>query len=220
MSQIARLLSWGTSDRSSEQENPDVIAIDDNMADELFSVLSSETSRNILSRLYEQPRTASEITKIVDTSLQNVNYHLNKLEESGLTEVSETRYSDQGKEMNVYTPTNRALVLFASDDFNRSSLVALLKRHLLSLSVLVAVSIVLDIIIRRVLLPASPSPPTPDGPSPNPTPGTPTSDMVTLGVSPGMIFLLDGVLMLVFIIYRDRKRLFVGGVPIIGFDRD
>jgi predicted ArsR family transcriptional regulator len=70
--------------------------------------------------LYDQPKTASEVADTVDTSLQNVNYHLNNLTDCNLIEVADTLYSDQGKEMKVYSPTSEALVLFASDDLQHA----------------------------------------------------------------------------------------------------
>ncbi len=49
----------------------------------------------------------------MDTSLQNVQYHLGNLSEADLIEVTDTRYSEKGREMNVYAPADRALVVVA-----------------------------------------------------------------------------------------------------------
>lgn len=131
MTSISRLLSHRRSDEpiaGSTERDPDVIPIADEAADEVFSALSSTTARSVLAALHERPRTASEIAADVDTSLQNANYHLDKLGQSGLVNVAGTRYSDQGKEMKVYAPTNRALVLFVGDDLQRPTLLEVLKR--------------------------------------------------------------------------------------------
>lgn len=123
MTSISRLLSQSReSSPDSAERGSDVIAIDDEAADEVFSALSSTTARSVLSTLHEQPRPASEIASEVDTSLQNVNYHLEKLGDSGLVEVVDGTYSDQGREMKVYAPTNKTLVLFAGDDLQRPAL--------------------------------------------------------------------------------------------------
>jgi len=55
--------------------------------------------------LYEEPQTASDIAKSLDMSVQNAKYHLDKLEEAGLIEIIDIWYSDRGREMNVYAPT-------------------------------------------------------------------------------------------------------------------
>ena len=84
----------------------------------VIDALASGTARSILGALYEEPRPASEIATAVETSTQNVNYHLGKLHEAGLVEVVDTWYSSKGAEMDVYAPTADPLCVFvgASDD--------------------------------------------------------------------------------------------------------
>lgn len=124
------------------------MAIDDEAADEVFSTLSSATARLILTALYDQPRTASEIADEVDTSLQNVNYHLNNLCDGGLIEVVETWYSDQGKEMKVYAPTNQALLLFAGDDLHQPSLLDAIKQLIGFVGIFALVSLIVNRLAR------------------------------------------------------------------------
>jgi DNA-binding transcriptional ArsR family regulator len=93
MSPISRFLSRNPpieAIKNAEKEEPSVLSIDDEEADEIFSTLSSVTAREVLSTLYGQPKTASEIADTVDTYLQNVNYHLNNLNDCGLIEVADT----------------------------------------------------------------------------------------------------------------------------------
>lgn len=132
------------------KREPDLIAIDDEAADEVFSALSSNTARSILTALYTQPRTASEIAAEVETSIQNVNYHINKLSASGLIEVVEVWYSEQGKEMNVYAPSNQALVLFAGDELRRSSLLDAVKRFIGFVGIFALVSVIVERLARPI----------------------------------------------------------------------
>jgi DNA-binding transcriptional ArsR family regulator len=158
MSSIRRLLSRRPSAEAIKQnreQNPDVLVVDDESADDIFSALSSATARSILMALYESPRAASEIADNADTSLQNVNYHLNNLSDSDLIEVVETWRSEQGKEMKVYAPTNEALVLFAGDDINRSSFYDVIKRFLGSIGVFAVASIAVERIAHRIANPPS-----------------------------------------------------------------
>ena len=80
----------------------------------VFNALSSDTARNLLQLLYDEPQTASDIAKELEMSLQNVGYHLEKLREAELIEVAETEYSRTGKEMKIYAPTTNAVVLLST----------------------------------------------------------------------------------------------------------
>lgn len=71
----------------------------------VFEALGSETARTILAALENDPATASDIADRVETSLQNVQYHLNNLQEADLVADVGTWYSAKGKEMSVYAPT-------------------------------------------------------------------------------------------------------------------
>lgn len=90
------------------------IAGDD--ASRVLSTLASATARRILARLYQSPGAASDLADHVDTSLQNVVYHLQALQEAGLVKVVGTWYSSKGRAMKVYAPVHEAMVLFAGDE--------------------------------------------------------------------------------------------------------
>jgi hypothetical protein len=64
----------------------------------------------------------------VDTSLQNAQYHLEKLEDAGAIEIVGTAYSEKGREMNVYGPADSPLVIFAGEQERASGLRAALSR--------------------------------------------------------------------------------------------
>jgi DNA-binding transcriptional ArsR family regulator len=97
-----------------------VLSLTGDDADQLIGSLSSETARSIVAALNENPATASELADTVSTSLQNVRHHLGNLEEAGLVEVADTRYSVKGREMKVYAPTQDSLVVcVGSDDKER-----------------------------------------------------------------------------------------------------
>lgn len=105
-----------------------VLWLDDEEADTLIGSLSSQTARSVLTSLHEEPRSASELADSVDTSLQNVRHHLGNLEEAGLIEVTETRYSVKGREMNVYGPVDDSLVVCVGKEDERSSFLDSLRR--------------------------------------------------------------------------------------------
>ena len=101
-------------------ESPDerarVLGMTDDDADEVLDALSSDTRRRVVRALFEEPATASELADRLDTSIQNLHYHLTTLEESGLVEPVETVYSAKGNEMDVYAPASDPLVFVGDDD--------------------------------------------------------------------------------------------------------
>lgn len=107
---------------SPSPDEPRVLDIDGDGADDAFSALGSETARKVLAATYEEPLTPSEIRDEVGTSLQNVHYHVENLEDAGLIEPAGTGYSEKGNEVTVYAPANEAVVLFAGDEHAGSRL--------------------------------------------------------------------------------------------------
>ena len=85
-------------------------------ADQLFDALAAETARKILRALHEEPTTKSALASRLDTSIQNVSYHLEKLEAAGLVAAEETWYSTKGREMDVYVPTADPLILVSKSE--------------------------------------------------------------------------------------------------------
>ncbi|MFC3479002.1 ArsR/SmtB family transcription factor [Halobacterium litoreum] len=135
--------------------DPELVAFDDAAADDVFRVASSETARSILVSLYDDPQTASDVADAVDSSVQNVSYHLERLRDAGLIEVVETWYSEQGREMDVYAPANGSLVLFAGAERARPSVSRALRR---ALSGVVFVALASLVVHFRALSQSSPSP--------------------------------------------------------------
>jgi DNA-binding transcriptional ArsR family regulator len=119
-----------TPDTTAEDTEPRVVGVDDEDADALLSALSSGTARALLSALHEEPAPPSDLADRADTSLQNAQYHLEKLEDAGAVEVVDTAYSAKGREMDVYAPADQPLVIFAGEEEKQSSLRAALSRFL------------------------------------------------------------------------------------------
>jgi DNA-binding transcriptional ArsR family regulator len=103
-----------------DEATPGLISLTD--SDEILDALSSNTARDVLAAVHEEPATASEIADAVGTSLQNTNYHLGKLQEAGLIDVVDTWYSAKGREMDVYAPANQPLIMFAGESGSEEQL--------------------------------------------------------------------------------------------------
>jgi DNA-binding transcriptional ArsR family regulator len=127
-----------------EDAGPRVVGVDDEAADDVLSALSSGTARRVLAELHDDPAPPSELADRVDTSLQNVQYHLEKLETCGAVEVVETAYSAKGREMDVYAPADRPLVVFAGDQKDESTLRTALARLLGAVGLLAVGSLIVQ----------------------------------------------------------------------------
>jgi DNA-binding transcriptional ArsR family regulator len=117
-------------DATPEDREPRVVGVDDEDADDLIAALGSTTAREILTHLHDEPATKSEIAAAVDTSLQNVQYHLSKLDGADLVDVVDTTYSEKGREMDVYAAADEPLVLFAGGSEESTGIKSALTRLL------------------------------------------------------------------------------------------
>ncbi|WP_435126491.1 ArsR/SmtB family transcription factor [Halobaculum sp. D14] len=113
-----------------EEREPRVLGVDADDADDVLAALSSDTARQVLATLHDDPGPASDVAGRVDTSLQNAQYHLKRLRDAGLVEVAGTAYSEKGREMDVYAPADRALVLVAGREEDTRGLKSTLTRLL------------------------------------------------------------------------------------------
>jgi len=87
------------------------LTVDDGTLGDVLRTLSSETAQAILGTLGEEPKPVSEISRDVDTSLQNTQYHIERLVDAGLVEAVDVWYSAKGREMSVYALTAEELLV-------------------------------------------------------------------------------------------------------------
>ncbi|MFT4884879.1 MAG: DNA-binding transcriptional ArsR family regulator [Natronomonas sp.] len=167
----------------SPDSEPRVVGLNSEEADDLMAALSSTTARRLLSELHDDPAPPGELADRVDTSLQNAQYHLEKLEDAGAIEVVGTAYSEKGREMNVYGPADSPLVIFAGEQERASGLRAALSRLFGGFLALAVGAVAIQELFGRSLLRAGEDTaapagggtetPAPEAPTETPTP-TPT----------------------------------------------
>ena len=119
---------------------PRIVDLDDEDADAVFGALSSTTARRIYATLDEEPGTPSDVAESIDSSIQNVRYHLEKLEDAGLVDVVDTWYSSRGNEMSVYATANGPLIV-TSDESRASQLKQAVSRYVGGIGILGAASL-------------------------------------------------------------------------------
>lgn len=182
-------------------DGPQLVDIDGDAADEVFDALGSRTAREVLTALYEDPRPASELADCVDTSLQNVRYHLEKLREAGLVTVADTWLSARGREMAVYAPASESVVVVAGTDEDRSFLRRALGRLLGALSLLGIASLAFGEVVRWLTRPDSTTVEymaTSDGASGGGT-AVGAASAATSSVPPELLFFLGGLFVLAIV---------------------
>jgi len=98
-------------EQSPPEYDPDTGRIDIRHAGPVCNALASESARMILATVADDPKPASAVAETVETSTQNATYHINILQEADLLTVVDTRYSEKGREMDIYTATYGSVVL-------------------------------------------------------------------------------------------------------------
>jgi len=156
---MSRLFPFRTS-AESKADAPRLVDISEEAADDVFAALSSGTARAAYKALHDDPRTASDLADLTDTSLQNVRYHLDNLQDAGLVEVVDTWYSERGTEMKVYAPTDTSLVVFAGEDDDRDTVWSVVKNLVGGVGVLGLASVVVQRLATHDTLLPSPTPKT------------------------------------------------------------
>ena len=195
-------------------------------ADQVFDALASPTSRSVLRALYDEPLPPADLADELDTSVQNIHYHLQKLEGANLVEAIETAYSSRGVEMDIYAPTNEALVLLTGRPSRTEQIRSLLQRFLGGVAILTIASLLIHNLANTPEAQHESPPgyltPTPEQapgaasnisltPTPTPTPNptaTPTgTDLAALTAYAPGIFVFTGGLVVLFLatcwLYRE-----------------
>lgn len=129
-----------------------ILGVDDERTSELLNAISSDTAREILTEVYSDPATASEIANRTSGSVQNVSYHLGKLENAGAIEVADTRYSEKGHEMKIYAPADDPLVVFVGTEERQTGFLSRLKQLLSAFAAVIVTSFLIGVFVDDSIL--------------------------------------------------------------------
>jgi DNA-binding transcriptional ArsR family regulator len=209
---MGRLLPSSAERVSEPDGDPRVIGLDSDDADDAIAALSSTTARRILSALHDDPDTPASIADRVDTTLQNVQYHLGRLREAGLVEVADTVYSEKGREMKVYAPSDRPLVVFAGRDEEAAGLRSALRRLLGAVAGLALLSLLVQVALRG--LPAVANTGAAGGADTAEYAARAEATGAAAGLPPGAVFFLGGLAVILawaVVAYWRRRGLTRGG---------
>jgi|AntDeeMetagen681_2_1112603.scaffolds.fasta_scaffold00384_19 DNA-binding transcriptional ArsR family regulator len=181
---------------------PRIIEINEDGAADVFNALSSETARTLLDEIHKKPKTASDLAPIVGTSIQNVQYHLQKFENADLVEVVDSWYSSRGLEMKVYAPVDRSLILYTGDHPNEPSLGDRLTRLLGSIGILGIISIIINQLAQGFTQSFTEETGT-GGSEPHILPDIALFEIAGNAISPGVMFFIIGLFIFLIIFVSD-----------------
>ena len=132
--------------RASQDGDIRIVGVDEDVSS-VLDALASETAREILNAVYEDPATPSELADRLGMSIQKVSYHLEKLEDEDLIAVAGTQYSEKGQEMTVYEPPEEPLAVFVGTPDRKQSLRSLVRQLLPAVGVLTAASALVQFLL-------------------------------------------------------------------------
>ena len=105
-----------------------ILPLDEDSKD-IAQILANDTAMKILEVLSENPLSASDVAKKLDLGLTTVHYNIKKLSEVGLIEVVKTRWSKKEREIKIYGPVEKFIVI-APKKIKRKDVIESLRRLL------------------------------------------------------------------------------------------
>lgn len=94
----------------------------------ITQVISNDTARQIIELLADAPLSASDIAQRLKTPLTTIVYNLENLEKVGLIKVDRIKYSEKGREVKMYAPV-RKLIVVVPERTDRKSVTDLLRKY-------------------------------------------------------------------------------------------
>lgn len=106
-----------------------ILPLNDGTAKRISLALANETSRKVLEALAEESLSAGQISEKLGVPLTTLHYNIENLIEVGLIKVERTRYSEKGREVKVYAPTRKYIVI-APENVGKEEIRSTLKKFL------------------------------------------------------------------------------------------
>ncbi|CAG0998826.1 hypothetical protein FLAV_02798 [Flavobacteriales bacterium] len=113
----------------------------------ITQVISNDTARQIIELLADAPLSASDIAQSLHAPLTTVAYNLENLESVGLIKVDKIKYSEKGREVRIYAPV-RKLIILVPEKTDRNSVGDILRKYLGVILAAVFASSIIEFFIR------------------------------------------------------------------------
>ncbi|VVB89572.1 Helix-turn-helix domain protein [uncultured archaeon] len=121
----------------------------------ITQVISNDTARRIIELLADAPLSASDIAERLQTPLTTIVYNLENLESVGLIRIEKIKYSEKGREVKIYAPI-RKLIIVVPEKTDRKSITDILRKYVgVVLAAVFASSIIEFLLFRTGTLPGT-----------------------------------------------------------------
>lgn len=95
----------------------------------ITQVISNDTARKIIELLADAPLSATDIADRLHAPLTTIAYNLENLEGVGLVKVERIKYSEKGREVKIYAPV-RKLIVVVPEKTDRKSVTDIIRKYL------------------------------------------------------------------------------------------
>jgi DNA-binding transcriptional ArsR family regulator len=95
----------------------------------ITQVISNDTARQIIELLADAPLSASDIAERLKAPLTTITYNLENLESVGLVKVEKIKYSEKGREVKIFAPV-RKLIVVVPEKTDRKSVADMLRKYI------------------------------------------------------------------------------------------
>ncbi|MFQ6135583.1 MAG: ArsR/SmtB family transcription factor [Candidatus Hydrothermarchaeales archaeon] len=123
------MLEKGASRIATSEEKLLILPLNDDTSRKISQVLANETSRKILEALCDEPLSTKQISEKLNLPLTTLHYNIENLLDAGLIKVEEAKYSRKGREVKVYAPTRKFIVI-APENMGREEAKNILRKAL------------------------------------------------------------------------------------------
>ena len=114
----------------------------------LTQVISNDTARKIIELLADAPLSASDIADRLQTPLTTIVYNLENLESVGLIKIDKIKYSEKGREVKIYAPV-RKLIVVVPEKTDRKSITDILRKYVGVVLAAVLASSIIEFLLFR-----------------------------------------------------------------------
>ena len=88
-----------------------MLNLDDDGAKDVANILANKKCSKILDLLTEKEMSEEDISKELEMPISTVHYNLKQLVKAGLIITEKYRYSKKGKEIKIYAPANKFIII-------------------------------------------------------------------------------------------------------------
>src|SRR3972149_11581525 len=113
----------------------------------ITQVISNDTARLIIELLADAPLSASDIAGRLQVPLTTIVYNLENLENVGLVKVERIKYSEKGREVKIYAPV-RKLIVVVPERTDKKSVADMLRKYMGVLLAAVFASSIVEFFMR------------------------------------------------------------------------